>query len=536
MIDYPLDNDSTKVEVLRLLNDGWSYRQISERLGVSKSAVNNFVLRKTYKAWWDANPKPIASGEVNDHHADIRELSSKRFILTAAQNNTYVHEKFLRSLEMAAKHLDAQILVGTFSYNTHGFQNLEKGDGEWFDPKLKDYILDEPAILANGLMWCGELNILPTAVNPLSGLHSYTKTASGIVPHAKVQLESLPTHKNEPCRMLYTTGTVTLRNYISKKAGQKASFHHVFGALLVEVDDHGDWFVRQLIADSDTGEFHDLDKIYTPTEVKTSTVEAIVWGDIHVEKLDMEVFDTSMCRLNPDSMLDTLKPKYQFIHDALDFEAKNHHNIADPYHNFLMHVNPEKSESVQSNCMQVRWFLEEVERDWCQTVVVESNHDLALKRWLKESDYKRDPVNAIFFLECQLEMYKQLQEGNTDFSVLEWVVKKDGMLDDVKFLKLDESFKVCDDEGTGIEVGAHGHLGSNGSRGSVGVYQRLGSRYTIGHSHSAAIKDGVYQVGVSGNLDMGYNLGASSWSHSHCVIYPNGKRSIITLKNGKWHA
>src|SRR5690554_4189429 len=199
MIDYPLDNNEMKVEVLRLLNDGWSYRQISERLGISKSAVNRFVLRKTYKAWWDANPKPIASGEVNDHHADIRELSSKRFILTAAQNNTYVHEKFLRSLETAAKHLDAQILVGTFSYNTHGFQNLEKGDGEWFDPKLKDYILDEPAILANGLMWCGELNILPTAVNPLSGLHSYTKTASGIVPHAKVQLESLPTHKSDPC-------------------------------------------------------------------------------------------------------------------------------------------------------------------------------------------------------------------------------------------------------------------------------------------------------------------------------------------------
>jgi hypothetical protein len=36
---------------------------------------------------------------------------------------------------------------------------------------------------------------------------------------------------------------------------------------------------------------------------------------------------------------------------------------------------------------------------------------------------------------------------------------------------------------------------------------------------------------------MGYNKGPSSWSHSHVITYPNGKRSIITLqKNGNWRA
>ena len=54
--------------------------------------------------------------------------------------------------------------------------------------------------------------------------------------------------------------------------------------------------------------------------------------------------------------------------------------------------------------------------------------------------------------------------------------------------------------------------------------------------HTAGIIDGVYTAGVSGKLDMEYNKGPSSWSHSHVVTYPNGKRAIITVKNGKWKA
>lgn len=529
-----LDSNDIKIEVLRLLNEGMPLSQISQRVGVSSSTISRFVNKKTYAEWWEQNQKPIAAGYVKDHREEIPRLEGNRFIITSAQNNTYVHRQFLESLETMAKRIDAKIIVGTFSYNTNGFQNLQKGDGEWFDPLIQKYIYDEPAVLAEGLAWCGELNILPTAVNPLSGLHSYTKGSSGIVPHAKLQLESLPTHKVDDARMMYTTGAVTKRNYIQKKAGQKASFHHVFGALLVEIDESGDWFVRQLVAEGDTGRFYDLDTLYTPYGYyDNQRVEAINWGDIHVEKLDDEVADASFFRGEDDSMLDALKPKYQFIHDVLDFQARNHHNIKDPYFRYKMHVR--KRGTVESDVMGVRWFLQKVQRDFCKTVVVESNHDLAIKRWLRESDYKTDPENALFFLECQLEMYRAIKEGREhDFSILEHVVKKHGMLDDVIFLRTDESFVICGPEG--IECGQHGHLGINGSRGAITAYQKIGTRHNLGHSHSAAIKDGVYQAGVSATLDMGYNLGGSSWSNSHIVTYANGKRAIVTLKNGKYKA
>lgn len=530
-----LDDDNLKIEILRLVNDGVSYRDIEQKTGIGRTTINNFVLKQTYTDWWKENPKPIAGGELYDHHTNIEKLNKKRYIITSAQNNTFAHNDFLASLETMAHSLDAQIIVGTFSYNTHGFQNLEKSDGEWFDPKLEQYILDKPAELADSLMWCGELNILPTAVNPLSGLQSYTRSSSGIIPHAKVQLESIPTHKQDPVRMLYTTGSVTKRNYIQKKAGQKASFHHVFGALLVEVDDEGDWFVRQLIADSDTGQFYDLDKLYTPNGViDHQRVEAINWGDIHVEKLDEEACSASFW--NEGSMLETLKPKYQFLNDVADFTARNHHNRNDPYFRFKVHHC--KTDSVRDNIQSVSDFIASIQYRDCQTVVVESNHDLAFKKWLKEADYKTDPENAVYFLENQLEMYKSMERGDSNFSIFEYAVKRENenLLDDVRFLREDESFKICDQDGNGIECGCHGHLGNNGARGSVKAFQVRGSRYNVGHSHSAAIKDGVYYAGVLGKLDMGYNAGGSSWSHSNLITYPNGKRSIVTIKNGKWKA
>lgn len=529
-----LDNDQIKIEILRHVNDGKSFRQIEEMFGISRSTINRFVLKKTYKDWWKENTKPIAGGEVYDHHTNIKKLSNKRYILTSAQNNTFVHDKFLSSLKVMSDDIGAKLIVGTFSYNTNGFQNLEKGEGEWFDPNLSEYILDEPVELADGLMWCGELNILPTAVNPLSGLHSYTRNNSGIIPHAKVQLESIPTHKNDPVRMLYTTGCVTKRNYIQKKAGQKASFHHVFGALLVEVDDEGDWFVRQLIADSDTGEFYDLDRLYTPNGIiENQRVEAINWGDIHVEKLDHNAAQAAF--RSETNMLDVLRPKYQFIHDVLDFEARNHHNLNDPYFKFRMHT--KGLETVKDNVQSVANFLGEIESKDTMTVVVESNHDLALKRWLKEADYKSDPVNAIFFLENQLAIYKSIERGQENFNVFAYAVRKlNPNLQNTVFLGRDESFRICDDEGNGIECGCHGHTGNNGGRGSVRAFQVRGSRYNVGHSHSAAIKDGVYYAGVMGKLDMGYNQGGSSWSHSQIVTYPNGKRTIVTFKADKWRA
>lgn len=529
MIKNLLENDDVKIEVLRLSNEGLSNRVIADMVGSNRTSVSDFLNKRTYTEWWDNHDKPIAQGNVHTFRHKVKKAKGKTFIITSAQNNTYVHRKLFETLMVMKEHKEAEFYVGTFSYSKNMFQNLQKGEGEWFDPLIKEFIHDEPIMLGKHVLYCGELNILPTVANPLSGYQSYTKDCSGIIPHAKVQMQMLPRHKEDKhIRALYTTGAITLQNYIQKSSGQKAQFDHVFGAILVEVNPDGTSFVRQLIADSDTGEIQDLDVLYTPTGwYDNQTVEAINWGDIHVEKLCKK--SAAAAFYSKNSMLNVLKPKYQLIHDVYDAYYRSHHSRGDWHKRFELYVNGK--ESVKSEISDVRDFLESIERDYCQTIVVNSNHDRALDRWLNETDYRSDPVNSLFFLELQLLKYRSIHNGD-DICLLEEAIKLTGKeLNNIRFLRVDESFMVCGD----IQCGMHGDQGISGARGSIRSFAHMGSRANIGHGHGAGIFNGVYQAGHMTDIEMvDYLKGLLTWSPSHIITYPNGKRCIVTMIGDKY--
>lgn len=472
--------------------------------------------------------RPIAAGITAAPDKRRMHLPERRFVFTSAQNNTHIHEGFFTALQAFCKHKDAKLVISPFTYNKNGFQNGTKdSDKLWYDQRIEPHFIGESAQVASDLIWCGELDILPTAVNPLSGFEAYTQAASGIIPHAKVQMQSLPRMKGEPPRFLYTTGALTLRNYIQRKAGQKAEFHHVFGALFVEIDDNGDWFARQLIAD-ESGKFYDLTHCYEPDgSISVDRVAAITWGDIHMEKLDNDVALGSWA-LKQGSILDVLKPEHQFIHDVADFRARNHHNTHDPH--FLAKMHFRETDNVQFDLERCGDFLKTLTRDNdSKVVVVESNHDQALVRWLKEADIRKDPENAAFFHRCNWLIMEAI-ERDIPFNVFEWACMRAGETPPrIKFLVEDDSYKV-----RGIEQGMHGHRGPNGARGNPRGFRSIGQKVNIAHMHSAGIFNGVYVAGVSGRMDMDYNKGPSSWSHSHIVTYQNGKRAIITMRGQKW--
>jgi len=114
-----------------------------------------------------------------------------RYIITAAQNNTKVNRRFLDSLETLAVYYDAQILVSRFTYNksNYGSKSVKPGTSDlsdieelWYDPAIEEYICDDRIKLAPGLIFVGDMNVLPTASNPLSGLDGFTGRASGFPP------------------------------------------------------------------------------------------------------------------------------------------------------------------------------------------------------------------------------------------------------------------------------------------------------------------------------------------------------------------
>jgi len=464
----------------------------------------------------------------------------KTYILSSAQNNTHVHKKCWENLRAYAEHLDAEIMVATFTYNkaSIGAKNAKRktskeGDDsarEWWASEVEPFICDQRTVLAPGLVWCGELQMLPTAVNPITGLESYTGRKSSILPHPKFAVQSIPSPKHSGTKFIYTTGAVTLRNYIQKKAGQKAEFHHGYGAVIVQVGRTGAWFVLQLCAGND-GTFYDFD-----TRVKNGKItgghrpEALVWGDIHERQLKADML--ALC-FGKGGILNTLRPKVQVMHDLIDFRSQNHHDRDDSWKVFKKFC--DHGLKVEKELFDAATFLNKAARKWCPTMVACSNHDMALVRWLKEADFRADPENALFFLEANHAAYKAMARRQP-FNPLAWAFRGGIIPSNIKFLERDESFVVCPDKSGGIELGMHGDVGANGARTALRGFAKTGRKCIIGHSHSAGWFEGATQVGVTGDLDQGYNQGMSSWSHTNALVYPNGKRTLFTIWGGKWRA
>jgi len=166
---------------------------------------------------------------------------------------------------------------------------------------------------------------------------------------------------------------------------------------------------------------------------------------------------------------------------------------------------------------------------------VASNHNDWLHRWILERDWKTlSPRDRGFYLKVASKLYEQskLLTGDDAEKLNAFILlakEHFANVPNVKVLDYEESSVV-----EGVECGMHGHYGPNGSRGSARNMRRIGVKSIIGHSHTPAIEEGCYQVGTSTKLSRGYTHGPSSWLNTHCLIYPNGKRTLINVIDGKW--
>ena len=516
---------------------------VSREVGCSRSSVRRNIAKV------GLGKKPLAGGKqrAKIHQATLPVTGKvKRYILTSAQNNTHVHDDFWKNLTAMAEYYEAEIHVGTFSYNQNNFGRLavKKGTKKayetdlWFDPRVTPYISDKKIELAPGLTWSGNMNILPTEDNPIAGLETYGGSSSVIFPHTKIEMRSIATTPDMPVKRIYTTGCVTLLNYLQKKLGIKAEHHHRYAFLLVEVDAKGNWWVRQVAARKNGKNIQDLNVVVEDGKVISTDakVEAITWGDLHATNSQPEVVDASL------QMLDVLKPKVQVLHDILEGVSINRHMrkhkaIHEKFTAWLRGLH-----RVDEELKQTRSVLERYLRSWCKTIVPDANHDRAwLKAWLQEYDYRVDPPNTELFLRLQTFMYQELRAGKMakNVNLIRFAMENEAGLKSgtVRFLLPDESFEIGE-----VELGLHGHLGPDGSFGSPSNLAKIGKKATTAHTHSEGIYHGLFVAGTSSRLTTGwdYTSGPSSWGWSHVVQYGNGQRTIVgmNLIDGvaKWKA
>lgn len=464
--------------------------------------------------------KPIAIGTIAaDSH--VSKYPAGKYVLTSAQNNTLINKDFFNALLQFCKHHNAKLLIAKITYNKNGFLQPESQDNElWYANELKPYLIDSHIRLGENFEFIGNSNVSPTAKNPLTGFSGISPAGiNAIIPATKVALKVSAALKNGHKKILMSTGTVTLKNYIYRKVGTIAAIEHNFAAVFIDTNQN---VMRHVELMENCKYFYDLDYIYLPDGyTKTHKhVAALHIGDVHAEKVEKENFNKLL------DLLDFFKPDNILIHDLIDFSSRNHHNKKDCRFIHLQHV---KGNTVESDLQKMSDFLDTIAKKSRASIhVIESNHDLAINTWLQDSDFKLDPVNARIYLKLMLALYEHQENyGSSDFNMLKYCYNLFSMYPEaneekVIFHSIDDSVKIA-----GIEFGNHGHIGANGARGNINTFRELGEPINIGHSHTPAIQGKAFSAGVLASLNLNYNKGLSNWAIAHVVCYENSQRQII---------
>lgn len=447
------------------------------------------------------------------------DKSKKRFIISWAQSETDVFKPFLKNIEAYAEYIEAEILIVAGRYrnpvslkDSQSLSDNEKYNKDmYWDKLIAPYLDANRHNIHKHLVIASDVKIQPTAETPLSGLNSLTGLESCIFGHPRVHFDSLPVLDGYPNKILMTTGAVTKPNYTDTKSGKKGEFHHSYGFVVAELD--GEYFhVRQVTASED-GSFYDLDVLVDDCIiVENQVAEAMIFGDVHIGDHDEDALSLS---------IDTAKKlnvNHVILHDIFNGKSISPHDNKSPFE--LLRKEQEGLDDLVSEMSEVVDFFEQ--NSDIDFIVVRSNHDIWLDRWLNDTDWRKSN-NKMAYLKLASEMASDT-EGKGALNV----ILRINNVSNAYCLDLDESFNV-----NGFELGIHGHQGAGGSRGSMIQFKNLNTKNVTGHSHVPRRMNGALSVGTLTKLRLGYNKGLSAWMQSNVIIHSNGKAQHLNIINGK---
>lgn len=442
----------------------------------------------------------------------------RRFIITTAVTGCRVPDAFYQSIKTYCSLKDAALLVLAQSDPAH---NRDKKSLGFIDKRLAgEYIVVADTAL-NSNLYVSTIKLSAKHIDPITGLGRIgQRNGSFIYASPKQRLKAIPVSNTKLPHFLMTTGAITLPNYttdnyMSERTAYIASHDHVVGAIIVEIEDEDHYYFRQIQADPD-GSFIDLGTRYTPNCAMPEAADSFILGDWHSGETDPAAVKCW------DYIAKLTKPNKMVLHDVFNGLSINHHEKDQ------LILKAQRAEMGQLSLRQeVLGLAKDLSAlsSWAdELVVVKSNHDEFLERYLQSGLYIKDPDNHRYALDLAAAMI----DG---FDPLKYAVEKSGVskgLHKVRWLGRDEDFKVAK-----IQLGHHGDKGANGARGSLPAMEAAYGNSVTGHSHVAEILRGAWSCGTSTYLKLTYNVGISSWTQSSVLVYKNGSRQLIHCINGK---
>lgn len=540
------DESAKKREIVKaytdLVNDGLYFptRMSLKNVGISRDLIrhhfgNMSALRVQSKMMF---PESFEGNiNIDDYVSDEylaelkRELKKyKRFVITTVVSGQKLHAGFIASIRSYCKANKAKLIVLPAHDPAH---NLDQ-EIEWhFDPSiLDDKIVFEDTRL-NSNIYISGIRVTAKQFNPITGLGEISQTEGSFIaasPKQFLEYDSVSANKLPHARM--TTGACTLPNYKtglgnSLRTAYMAEHQHTIGAIIVEIDDENIYFPTQIQADAD-GSFCHYGYEYSPKkvrELKGLEAPVLVMGDYHAGEHDESAVSAWT------DVINSLGVQEVIFHDMFNGVSVNPHEEDDM---MLRAERARKGLNILEN--ELTLTSKEIDRilglkSIKRGVMVKSNHDDMIDRYVRKGKYAKDVANFEFATALVADLMAASKKGiKKDFfkTGLELTVNPKHA-NKLLWLTTDDDYIVG-----GVHLGAHGDKAANGARGSIKGLSKSYPKGVIGHSHTPGIFKNMFQVGTTSLLRLGYNKGPSSWVHCSCLVYRNGQRQLINSINGKW--
>jgi len=480
-------------ERMRTRGDG----KLFTELNYNYNKGNSFLKSNEPKQYGDAKKRKLNK--------------AKYYIITSAQNNSKLNTELWDNILAYSKFLKAEIHVILNRYKNPTFTS--NSDDEWWDKNIIPYADAKRHFIHKNLELLSDIKIQPTAATPLTGMEAISASASCVFGHPKVQFKVIPALEGYNPKMMFTSGTVTKPNYTDSKAGKMGEFHHTYGFVIVEIKDAETFFIRQVTA-LKNGDFNDL--VYSVKGRSVTKINKIAYfnvGDKHIGS------HCPVVEKKQEELLNYFKPKHTIIHDIFNGTSVNHYNEKDPIKKYTLQLTGDnliKKEIDNMYDWVSKWLKYNL-------VIISSNHNDWIDRYIKSMDWKKDVPNAVEYM----RLTQILLSGKAKKGLISYLLD-DKFGKDIRTIGRDDKFNVC-----GIELSQHGDVGANGSRGSLSSFRKLSTKIDVMHSHTPSRLDGVMYGGTSSILRQDYIIGASNHLPADIICHLDGKRQHIIYMGKK---
>ncbi len=457
--------------------------------------------------------------------SDLRGLAKgENFFVTSAVNNCPADAEFVEAARNWCGAKDGKLLINKVRYKNPTRRDDEERDGEWWDPALREYMLEDE-LRPHPLLSICTMKAQATADNPLPPrADALTQDRSAIFGHPQLSLRTVATPHLPVAKLLYSSGACTQPIYSDTTAGKLGGFHHSIGGVLAEVRGD-DIFLREVTWSKKAKAFIDIDTWYDADGYRPAPgALALAMGDIHVGLTSDDVMEATF---GPQGIYDVTQPEEIILHDLFDGRSLNPHEMNNQLTRAAMFY--EGKTNVEAETLRVIEWLDALPTG-CRRTVVRSNHDEFYDRWLQAGEKNVEPENRwIYHQLCAVMLAHRRVHGSFPIALEAAIGLLGGTETQVEFLGIEDPHRVM-----GILCGLHGHIGSNGARGNIKGLSRLGSRGIYAHNHGCAIWQGAYQAGHSTVARHGYNRGPSGWVPAHVLLNALAYRQMIIMRGSRY--